>query len=99
MKLFVDDSYEALSKRAANDLIEILRLLKNPLICTASGDSPAGLYKNIVDRVQNKQLDVSDWFFVGLDEWAGMNGSDEGSCRYHLDQQLFGPLQIRAERI
>ena len=25
--------------------------------------------------------------------------SDEGSCRYHLDQQLFHPLKVDAERI
>ena len=99
MKFIVNDDYEALSIHAANDLIEATRSSKNPLVCTASGDSPAGLYKKIVEKVQKKQLDVSDWLFVGLDEWVGMNGSDEGSCRYHLDQQLFRPLQIAEEKI
>jgi galactosamine-6-phosphate isomerase len=99
MKVFVDDSYEASSVHAADDLIERVKSVSNPVICTASGDSPAGLYKRIVEKVQKKQLDVSTWFFLGLDEWVGMNGSDEGSCRYHLDRQLFGPLQIPEERI
>lgn len=99
MKLFIDDDYNASSKHAADELIESVRSLKNPLICTASGDSPAGLYKNIADRVQKRQLDVSNWLFVGLDEWVGMNGRDEGSCRYHLDQQLFQPLQVADARI
>ena len=99
MKVFVDDSYESSSIHAANDLIERVKLVSSPVICTASGDSPAGLYKQIVEEVRKKQLDVSNWFFLGLDEWVGMNGSDEGSCRYHLDQQLFGPLQVREDRI
>lgn len=99
MNFFVDDSYDALSSHAADDLVEKVRSLAKPLVCVASGDSPAGLYKNIVERVQQKQLDVSDWLFLGLDEWVGMNGTDEGSCRYHLDQQLFGPLQVREENI
>jgi len=99
MKVFVDDSYEASGVHAAEDLVEKVRFVNNPVVCTASGDSPAGLYKQIVDKVQKKQLDVSNWFFLGLDEWVGMNGSDEGSCRYHLDQQLFHPLQIPARRI
>ena len=99
MKVFVDDGYEASSIHAANDLIERVKLVSNPVICTASGDSTTGLYKQIVEEVRKKQLDVSNWFFLGLDEWVGMNGSDEGSCRYHLDQRLFGPLQVREDRI
>jgi glucosamine-6-phosphate isomerase len=99
MKVFVDESYEGSGMHAADDLIERVRSVNDPVICTASGDSTAGLYKQIVERVQKKQLDVSNWLFLGLDEWVGMNGSDEGSCRYHLDQQLFRPLQIPEDRI
>jgi galactosamine-6-phosphate isomerase len=65
----------------------------------ASGDSPAGLYKEIAERASRKELDVSSWFFVGLDEWIGMNGNDEGSCRYHLNHQLFYPLQVAESKI
>jgi glucosamine-6-phosphate deaminase len=99
MKVFVDDTYDASSTHAADDLIERVRSMNNPVICTASGHSQAGMYKKIVEKAEKKELDVSNWFFLGLDEWVGMNGSDQGSCRYHLDQQLFGPLKIPGERI
>ena len=99
MKIFVSDTYEMMSKQAADEVIEIMQSGKKPLICTASGDSPAGLYKEFVERAGKKQLDASDWFFVGLDEWVGMNKNDEGSCRYHLNQQLFDPLQIAGDKI
>lgn len=99
MKIFIAETYEDLSKQAVDDLLESVRLIKQPLICTASGDSPAGLYKEIVERAKHKTLDLSDWYFVGLDEWAGMNGDDEGSCRFHLNNQFFHPLQIKNEQI
>jgi glucosamine-6-phosphate isomerase len=99
MKIFVADTYEAMSKRAADDVIQIMQSCKQPLICTASGDSPAGLYKEMVDRIKKDQLTISNWFIVGLDEWVGLNGNDEGSCRYHLNQQLFHPLQIPNDKI
>ncbi len=99
MKIFVTDTYGAMSKQAADNVIQTMQLYKHPLICVASGDSPAGLYKEIVERVAAKQLNISDWFFVGLDEWAGMNGNDEGSCRYHLNLQLFYPLQTTHDKI
>ena len=99
MKIFVSDTYEMMSKQAADEVIEVMQSRKQPLICTASGDSPAGLYKEFVERAGKKQLDASGWFFVGLDEWVGMNENDEGSCRYHLNQQLFDPLQVAGDKI
>lgn len=99
MKLHIADTNEALSKQIADDLIQLIDKKEHPLLCTASGDSPAGLYKELIKRVHQTNLNVADWYFVGLDEWGGMNGSDEGSCRYHLDQQLFDPLQIAKDRI
>ena len=99
MKIFVSENYEAMSGRAARHLVEYVKEIEHPLICMASGDSPAGLYKAMIEMVQQKQLDLSGWYFVGLDEWAGMNGNDEGSCRFHLNNQFFHPLKINEERI
>ncbi len=99
MAICVKTFYEGMSKQMADDLQRVLKDLPHPLLCTASGDSPAGLYKEIVNRAGQKELDASNWNFVGLDEWVGMNGDDEGSCRYHLDQQLFKPLQVSPERL
>jgi 6-phosphogluconolactonase/glucosamine-6-phosphate isomerase/deaminase len=92
MKIIICDDHEKLSRQIANDLVEITRSVERPLICTASGDSPAGLYKELVKQVKRKELDISSWHFVGLDEWAGMNENDEGSCRFHLNNQIFKPL-------
>jgi glucosamine-6-phosphate isomerase len=99
MELIVYDSYAELSLRAAEDLIRCMGSRKDPLLCVASGDSPAGLYKNLVAKARRKDLDVSDWNFLGLDEWVGLNGGDEGSCRYHLDREFFGPLHVPESKL
>jgi glucosamine-6-phosphate isomerase len=99
MEIFISDSYEASSKIAANDLKNLIGSGKDLLLCTASGDSPAGLYKELVNLVSRKELNISSCDFLGLDEWGGMNGSDEGSCRFHLNQQLFEPLKIAKNKI
>lgn len=99
MQIFINDTYEDLSKQAAADVIALMQASANKLLCIASGDTPAGLYKEIVMKVNNGDLNIDDWHFVGLDEWAGMNGSDEGSCRYHLNKQFFDPLKIKKEKI
>ena len=99
MEIFIGDTYDVMSKQAATDLTQIMRSAKKPLVCTASGDSPVGLYKEINHLVSKKQLDISEWNFISLDEWVGLNGNDEGSCRYHLNNQLFHPLEIPAGHI
>lgn len=88
-----------LFEKMAADLIAITSNINEPLICPASGDTPIGLYHELVKRVNAKQLDVSKWNFIGLDEWLGMNGEDEGSCRNSLDREFFQPLHIDETRI
>ena len=99
MKLFITDTYTELSQQAAEDLVQLTATNDSPVVCTASGDTPAGLYKALFDKVKNKEADITNWYFLGLDEWAGMNGDDQGSCRFHLNHQLLNPLRVEHERI
>ena len=99
MKIFTGDNYEMMSKQAADDIITLTQSLKNPVLCTASGHTPAGLYKELVNDINQQKIDVSGWYFVSLDEWIELNGDDEGSCRFHLDNQLFNPLQVAKDKI
>jgi glucosamine-6-phosphate isomerase len=102
MEIFIGDTYEIMSRRALDDILAITQGLKHPVLCTASGDTPAGLYRELVKAgspVNRNSIDVSGWYFVGLDEWVGMNGHNQGSCRFHLNNQLFYPLGVAEERI
>ena len=99
MKIFIEETYELMCRHALKKIDELTAQSKHPLLCTASGDTPAGIYKQLVIDVDQSQIDVSDWLYISLDEWIGMNGNDEGSCRFHLNNQLFIPLKVRDEQI
>jgi glucosamine-6-phosphate isomerase len=99
MHIEIANTYQAMSRQAARDLIQLMGSKENPLLCVASGDTPAGLYRELITAVRQQQADISSWKFVGLDEWAGMNGSDAGSCRYHLQNQLFHPLGVQEAQV
>ena len=94
MKVIVHTSYNDLSVAAADEFISSMQSSPMPLCCIASGDSPVGLYKELSRRYMQNELDTSKWHFAGLDEWLGMDGTDEGSCRYMLDQFVTQPLQL-----
>lgn len=99
MEIIIEETYEGMSKRAAEDLLRLLAPIPMPLICVASGASPAGLYRELIHLVKSSGTDTSGWHFVGLDEWRGMNGSDEDSSCDQLNRQLFQPLAIGAQRV
>lgn len=85
--------------RVAERISQCLEGVKTPLVCPASGTTPAPLYHELVRRHRSGAMDVGAWYFVGLDEWVGLNGNDEGSCRWWLDKDLFYPLGIGEDRI
>src|SRR5678809_1520953 len=99
MKILVADNYSEMSKQAAETVIQLMQSGRRPVICAASGHSPEGLYKEIIERVRKKEVSVDNWIFLGLDEWVGMNAADQGSCRHHLDRELLHPLQVPEDRI
>jgi len=99
VKIHTYHSYEELSAKAVEHVILLMSGYDKPLLCPASGDTPAGLYRELVERYDSGKFDVANWNFVGLDEWVGLNGSDKGSCRYSLDKELSHPLNIIEERI
>ena len=99
MQVFIADTYELMSKQAADAIAEMIQPLAAPLVCVASGDSPKGLYKEWKLQQEKKIIDVHKWNFLGLDEWVGLDENDEGSCRYMLNKDLFQPLKIQQERI
>jgi glucosamine-6-phosphate isomerase len=69
------------------------------LLCLAGGDTPLGVYKNFVELSKPGRADFKNAEFIGLDEWVGLDGSDSGSCRFTLDENLYHPLEIKESKI
>jgi glucosamine-6-phosphate isomerase len=99
MEIIVEPSYKALGERTAADLLHIVTQAEKPVICPTSGSTPAALYKALVQQVREQNIDYSNWYFVGLDEWGGMNAQDKGSCRDFVNTELFEPLGIKEGNI
>jgi galactosamine-6-phosphate isomerase len=99
MQLFIADTYESMSQQCARVIAEIIKPITAPLVCVPSGDSPKGLYKEWELQHEEQIINVHDWYFLGLDEWVGLGRTDEGSCRFMLNRDLFQPLDIDPEKI
>jgi glucosamine-6-phosphate deaminase len=99
MQINVSKNYEELCKEVANYIVDKIKELSLPLLCLAGGDTPLGVYKNLVELSKSGRVGFKNAEFIGLDEWVGLDGSDSGSCRFTLDQSLYGPLAIEKSKI
>lgn len=92
------DSYEA-SKYCADTLAAIISNKPYALICMAAGHTSLEFFQILIEMFRNKKIDFSGVKVVGLDEWAGISGSDDGSCEIFLRSNIFDHVNLKKENI
>ncbi len=98
MKFITVNTYEELSKIAA-DIIAAQIILKNDCVLgLATGSSPVGTYKNLIKKVENKEISFKNVTSVNLDEYVGLSGSHDQSYRYFMNDNLFDHVDIDKEK-
>ena len=94
MKYIVVNNYEELSNKAA-DLIAAQILVKpNCVLGLATGSSPVGTYKRLIEDNKAGKIDFSTVTSVNLDEYVGLDGSNDQSYRYFMNHNLFDHVNI-----
>ncbi|MCO5934557.1 glucosamine-6-phosphate deaminase [Mucilaginibacter sp. RB4R14] len=95
MKISIYDTNDEMSKAAAELVAKQLAEKPASVICFPSGDSPTGMLNYIVQWANDGKIDLSQSFFIGLDEWVGMDENDQGSCKYYLKHTFFDKLNTK----
>lgn len=72
MKLLVVKDYEEMSEVAAKIFKEVISEKTNAVLGLATGSTPEGLYKKIIEMNRNKEIDFSNIKTVNLDEYVGL---------------------------
>lgn len=90
----VFDNYDELSAYGAELFKQVLDNTENPVLGLATGSSPVGMYKELVEMNKNHDVDFSNVTSVNLDEYVGLPGDHDQSYRYFMDQHLFDHVNI-----
>jgi galactosamine-6-phosphate isomerase len=98
MKITYVDTYEDLSRTAAQLVLQELRKKPDLLLCCATGNSPTGLYKNLAHAYQQNPSLFQELRILKLDEWGDLTADDPSSCDYYLREHVVGPLHIAEDR-
>lgn len=94
MKLIKTKDYAELSRKAANIIAAQITLKPDCLLGLATGSSPVGTYENLVSMYEKGDLDFSQVKSVNLDEYVGLDGSNDQSYRYFMNHHLFEKVNI-----
>lgn len=94
MKLIVEKDYEAMSKKAADILVDEINNNKDIILGLATGSTPVGMYKEMITRYKNDEVDFSKVKSINLDEYVGLDESNPSSYRYFMNENLFNHINI-----
>lgn len=94
MRVIVMDDYEAMSLKAAELMAAQIILKPDSVIGFATGSTPIGLYKHLVEKYKAGELDFSKIKSVNLDEYMGMSKENDQSYRYYMNNNLFNHVNI-----
>ena len=94
MKFIEVDSYQKLSRQAANIISAQVILKPNCVLGLATGSSPLGTYAQLIDWYNKGDVDFSAVTSVNLDEYVGLDGSSDQSYRYFMDHNFFDHINI-----
>lgn len=91
--------YKELSKKAAGIISAQLILNPDSVLGLATGSSPIGLYKELIEKNTVGEVDFSHAKTVNLDEYVGLAPTHDQSYYFFMHDMLFNHVNVREENI
>ncbi|WP_027416519.1 glucosamine-6-phosphate deaminase [Aneurinibacillus terranovensis] len=93
MDIVVTKSYEEMSQYAAAFLIRRMAKKGRVNIGLATGNTPTGMYSFLVQHL-NLGYNIDNVHFYNIDEYCGVNGTENGTCTRYLQDNLFQKTEV-----
>jgi glucosamine-6-phosphate deaminase len=94
MRVIIAKNYEKMSKIAAKEIAKLLYVKPEAILGLATGSTPEGVYKELIDLNKENRADFSKVTSYNLDEYKGIKGDHPQSYRYFMDTNLFNHVNI-----
>jgi len=99
MRIIVVDNYEEMSKKAAMMIASQVMLKPDSVLGLATGDTPLGMYKELVLLYKKSELEFKEVTTFNLDEYYGLNRENPQSYYSYMINNLFNYIDIKKENI
>ena len=94
MIIYVGKDYQDVSRKAANIMSAQIIMKPRAVLGLATGSTPVGMYKQLIEWYKKGDLDFSQITSVNLDEYKGLSGENDQSYRYFMNTNLFDHVNI-----
>ena len=91
---FVCMSKDDIAKDIAKRIITIINSKENPILGLATGSTPLPLYAELVKAYKEGKVSFKNVRTFNLDEYVGLDESNEQSYRYFMNHNLFSHIDI-----
>lgn len=99
MKVIVKDNYEEASLEAFKVMKEVVVNKPNAVLGLATGSTPLGLYKNMIEDHKENGTSYKNITTFNLDEYVGIDRNHPESYYTFMNKNLFSGLDIPAENV
>ncbi|HKM38746.1 MAG TPA: glucosamine-6-phosphate deaminase [bacterium] len=96
MNIEIVADYNALSKKAAAIVLNKIAQKPELVLALPTGNSPIGMYKELVQTQQTGGADLSRIWVFTLDEYAHLPAADPHSFAFFMQCHLIDPLGIES---
>ena len=99
MRIIKTKDYQEMSRKAANLISAQMMMKPDCVLGLATGSSPIGTYKQLVEYYQKGELDFSQVNTVNLDEYRGISRTNKNSYWYFMHEKLFNKINMNPFKI
>jgi len=99
MKIYKARDYNHMSQIAANIIAAQITLKPNSVLGLATGGTPVGTYKQLIEKCKSGDLCFSEVTSINLDEYCGLDSDNSQSYAYFMNDNLFNHVNIKPENV
>lgn len=99
MEIIIQSDPEAGSRLAASLVARQIRAKANSVLGLATGGTPVLLYRELIKRYQQGQLDGGELSTFNLDEYVGLPAGHAASYATFMQENLFNDWNVPSEKV
>ncbi|WP_350342679.1 glucosamine-6-phosphate deaminase [Proteinivorax tanatarense] len=94
MRIIIEKDYESLSKKASLLVASQILLKPDSVLGLATGSTPLGMYKNLIEMYKRNEVDFSKVTTFNLDEYYGLSPDHPQSYNSYMKNNFFDHINI-----
>lgn len=94
MRIIIEEDYQAMSRKAALLVASQVTLKADSVLGLATGDTPLGMYQELIEMYRRGEIDFSEVTTFNLDEYYRLPVDNPQSYHYYMREEFFNHVNL-----